>query len=105
MTLALHQSKSVDLKQLRFDAASFLVGRMYVMPKKIDPKVKERCAQQMLDHVAECTNPTTAAQVVAKRNGVGAESVRRWYVRAQVDNGQRCGASSEERGEIKNLLV
>ena len=23
------------------------------MPKEIDPKVKERCVQQMLDHVAE----------------------------------------------------
>ncbi len=76
---------------------------MYVIPKKIDPKVKERCVQQMLDHVAEYPNPTAAAQVVAKRNGVGAESVRRWYLQAQVDAGQRRGASSEELAEIKNL--
>ena len=73
------------------------------MPKKLDPKVKERCVQQMLDHVAEYPNPTAAAQVVAKRNGVGAESVRRWYSQAQVDAGQRRGASSEELAEIKNL--
>jgi len=37
------------------------------MPKKIDPKVKERCVQQMLDHVAEFPSPTAAAEVVAKR--------------------------------------
>ena len=35
------------------------------MPKKIDPKVKERCAQQMLDYVAEYLTPTAAAQEVS----------------------------------------
>ena len=73
------------------------------MPKKIDPKVKERCVQQMLDHVAEYPNPTAAAQVVARRNGVGAESVRRWYVQAQIDSGDRRGATSEELAGIKEL--
>jgi hypothetical protein len=51
---------------------------MHAIPKKIDPKVKERCLQQMLDHTAEYANPTAAAEVVVKRNGVGAETVRRW---------------------------
>ena len=73
------------------------------MPKKIDPKVKERCVQQMLEHAAEYPNPTAAAEVVAKRNGVGTESVRRWYVQAQVDSGQRRGATTEELNEIKEL--
>lgn len=72
------------------------------MPKRIDPKVKERCVQQMLEHVHEYPSPT-AAQVVAQRNGVGAESVRRWYVQAQIDSGQRRGATSEELAEIKEL--
>lgn len=73
------------------------------MPKRIDPKVKERCIQQMLDHVAEFPSPTAAAEVVAKRNGVGAETVRRGYLQAQVDAGQRGGSSSEELTEIKEL--
>ena len=73
------------------------------MLKKVDPKVKERCVQQMLEHVAEYPNPTAAALVVARRNGVGAESVRRWYVQAQIDSGDRCGATSEELAEIKEL--
>ncbi len=73
------------------------------MPRKIDPKVKDRCVQQMLDHVAEYPNPTAAAQVVARRNGVGAESVRRWYLQAQIDSGERRGATSEELAEIKEL--
>ncbi len=73
------------------------------MPKRIDPKVKERCVQQMLDHVSECPSPTAAAEAVAKRNGVGAVTVRRWYLQAQVDRGQRHGAASEELAEIKEL--
>ena len=50
------------------------------MPKRIDPKVKERCVQQMLEHVSEYATPTAAAEAVAKRNHVGQESVRRWYL-------------------------
>ena len=73
------------------------------MPKKIDPKVKERCVQQMLEHVAEYPNPTAAAVAVAMRNGVGAETVRRWFLQAQVDSRQRRGATSEDLAEIKDL--
>jgi transposase len=73
------------------------------MPKKIDPKVKERCIQQMLEHASEYPNPTAAAEVVAKRNGVGTETVRRWYVQSQIDGGERRGATTEELTEIKEL--
>jgi hypothetical protein len=31
------------------------------VPKKIDPKVKERGVQQMLEHVSEYATPTAAA--------------------------------------------
>ena len=73
------------------------------MPKKIDPKVKERCVQQMLEHVSEYATPTAAAEAIAKRNGVAQESVRRWYVQAQVDSGQRSGATTEELEQIREL--
>ena len=73
------------------------------MPKRFDPKVKERCVQQMLQPVAEFPNPTATAEVVAKRNGVGAETVRRWFLQAQIDTGQRSGATSEELAQIRDL--
>lgn len=73
------------------------------MPKKIDPKVKERCVRMVLDHLSEYPTLTAAAEVVAKREGVGKESVRRWVIQAQVDRGQRQGATSEELAEIKDL--
>ena len=40
------------------------------MPKKIDPKVKERCVRQVLEHRAEYSSLTAAAAVVARREGV-----------------------------------
>ena len=46
---------------------------------------------------------TAAAEVVARREGVGKESVRRWVLQAQVDGGQRQGATTEELAQIKEL--
>jgi transposase len=76
---------------------------MRIVPKKIDAKVKERCVRQVLDHLSEYPSLTAAAEAVARREGVGKESVRRWVVQAQIDGGQRQGASSEELNEIKDL--
>ena len=73
------------------------------MPKKTDPKVKERCVRLVLDHLQEYSSLTAAAEAVAKREGVGKESVRRWVLQAQVDGGQRQGVTSEELAEIKTL--
>ena len=73
------------------------------MPKRIDAKVKERCVRLVLDHPAEYPSLTAAAQAVARREGVGKESVRRWVVQAQVDGGQRHGVTSEELDQIKQL--
>ena len=73
------------------------------MPKKIDPKVKERCVRQVLEHLPEYSSLTAAAEVVARREGLGKETVRRWVVQAQIDGGQRQGATSEELAEIKDL--
>ena len=73
------------------------------MPKKIDPKVRERCVQQMLEHVHEYPTPTAAAEAIARRNGVGQESVRRWYLQTLVDRRERQGATSQELAEIRDL--
>ena len=54
------------------------------MPKRIDAKVKERCVRLVLDHLAEYPSLTAAAEAVARREGVGKESVRRWVSMATV---------------------
>ena len=76
---------------------------MRIVPKKIDAKVKERCVRLVLEHLQEYPSLTAAAEAVARREGVGKESVRRWVLQAQVDGGQRQGATSEELAEIKQL--
>ena len=76
---------------------------MSFMPKRIDEKVKERCVRLVLDHLTEYPSLTAAAEAVARREGVGKESVRRWVVQAQVDGGQRRGVTSEELAQIKEL--
>ena len=53
--------------------------------------------------LAECPSLTAAAEVVARREGVGKESVRRWVLQAQVDGAQRQGATTEELAQIKEL--
>ena len=73
------------------------------MPKKIDPAVKQRCVRQVLEHLPEYSSLTAAAEVVARREGLGKETVRRWVVQAQVDGGHREGTTSEELAEIKDL--
>jgi len=40
---------------------------------------------------------------LAKHLGFGKESARRWALQAELDGGQRAGASSEELAEIKAL--
>ena len=76
---------------------------MRTVPKKIDPKVKERCVRQVLERQAEYSSLTAAAEVVARREGLGKETVRRWVVQARIDGGQRQGATTEELAEIKDL--
>lgn len=73
------------------------------MPKKIDPRVKERAVRLVREHREEYPSDTAAAYAVARQLGVGRESVRRWVVQADVDAGGRPGMTSEESAEIKRL--
>ena len=73
------------------------------MPKKIDPELKARAVRLVMEHRGEYPNLTAASQAVAKQVGVGKESVRRWVLQAQVDGGQRQGATTEELAQIKEL--
>lgn len=73
------------------------------MPKKIDEELKARAVRLVQEHRGEYSSLTAAAAVVAKQVGVGKETVRRWALQAEVDSGQRQGATSEELAEIKAL--
>ena len=73
------------------------------MPKKVDPGVKARAVRLVRDHREEYPSATAAATAVAKQLGLGRETVRRWVVQADIDDGHRDGLSSEEREQIRKL--
>ena len=73
------------------------------MPKKIDPALRERAVRLVLEHRAEYPSAAKAIAAVARQEGVGAESLRRWVVQADIDAGVRDGQTSEEAAEIKLL--
>ncbi len=73
------------------------------MPKKIDPAVKERAVRLVREHRSEYPSNAQAVAAVARQESVGAESLRRWVIQADIDAGERDGQTSEEAAEIKRL--
>ena len=73
------------------------------MPKKIDPAVKERALRLLREHRGQYPSLTAACAAVARQERVGAETVRRWAVQAEIDDGSRPGTTSEEHEQIKKL--
>ncbi len=70
------------------------------MPKRIDEEVKARAVRLVTEHQPEYPSLTAAAEAVAKQVGVGKESVRRWVIQAQIDDGRRQGATSAFRQDL-----
>lgn len=73
------------------------------MPKRYPPEQRERATRMILDRLDEYPSAWAAAQALAPKLGVGAETLRKWAVQAQVDRGERGGPTSEELAEIKRL--
>jgi transposase-like protein len=60
------------------------------MPKKISLEVKARAVRKVQEHQQDYPS-VTAAAAVARRLGLGRETVRRWVVDAQADAGTPAG--------------
>ncbi|WP_133755645.1 IS3 family transposase [Naumannella halotolerans] len=73
------------------------------MPKKIDPALRDRAVRLVREHRSEYPSLTAASAAVARQVGVGHESVRRWVLQADIDDGTRDGITSVEHAEIKRL--
>lgn len=73
------------------------------MPRRYPLEQRERAVRMALDRLDEYKTPYACAQALAPKLGVGAETLRKWIVQAQVDAGDRQGSTSQELEEIKQL--
>ena len=75
------------------------------MPRKspYSPEVRERAFQMVLGHRDEYPSEWAAMTSVAAKLGMTAETLRSWVRRAQVDEGERPGLTTDERQRMKEL--
>jgi len=73
------------------------------MPKKIDSELKAKAVRLVQEHRGDYPSVTAASLAVARQLGLGKETVRRWVVQADVDDGARPGTPTKESAEIKRL--
>ncbi|SKA96337.1 hypothetical protein SAMN06295879_2204 [Agreia bicolorata] len=73
------------------------------MPKKIDPFLRIKAVRLVREQRSEYPSMTAASASAARQLGVGRESVRRWVLQADIDDGTRKGVSAAEHAENKRL--
>jgi transposase len=76
---------------------------MRIMAKRYPAEQRERATRMAVDRLGEYGSPWAAAQALGPKLGVGAETLRKWIVQAEVDAGDRQGPTSTELEEIKRL--
>jgi transposase len=57
----------------------------------------------VIEHRAEYSSEWAAMQSVSRKLGVGAETLRKWVRRSEIDTGARPGLSTDERQKMKEL--
>ena len=72
------------------------------MSKHYPVEQRERAVKMVLDHLDEYRSVYAACQAIGPKVGVGAESLRRWVLQAQVD-ASAPGATTAEQQRIKEL--
>ena len=71
--------------------------------KRYPDELKDRAVRMVLDHSCDYDSQYAAIRAVAAKLDVGAESLRTWVRRSEVDTGQRPGTTSEESARVKEL--
>jgi transposase len=68
------------------------------------PELRERAVRMVFEVTSHYDSQWAAINAVAQKLGVGtAETVRKWVRQAEIDAGQRAGATSEESADLKRL--
>ncbi len=82
---------------------TFYFGKVIIMPKKYTPEVQVKAVRLVRDHVDDYASEWEAIKTVAKRLGIGAETLRRWVRQAEIDEGVSEGTTMTASIEIRAL--
>jgi transposase len=73
------------------------------MGRQFSPEFRQRALRMIEESLSEHETEHAALRHVGAKLGVGAETLRQWRRRAEVDSGQRAGVTSDEQAELKRL--
>ena len=73
------------------------------MPKKFDPEIKARAVRMVRRHLAEYGSVTKTSEMVGKQLDISSNTLRRWVVQADIDDGQRDGVPTTTLEELAAL--
>jgi transposase len=71
--------------------------------RRSTPELCALALRMVQEHQQDYPSQAAVAQAVARQLGLGRETVRRWIVQAEIDDGARSGVTSVEQAEIKRL--
>ncbi len=70
---------------------------------KFSPEVRARAVRMVLDHEGEHRSRWAAITSISDKIGCTAQTLNAWVKKAEVDNGQRTGVSSDTAEKMKAL--
>lgn len=73
------------------------------MPRQYPKDFRDRAVRLVTESKEDHVTEWAAIQVVASRLNVGAETLRKWMQRCEIDAGVRPGVSSADQAEIRRL--
>jgi len=67
-------------------------------------EVRERAVRMVREHEHEYPSQWKAIESISKKLGINHETLRIWVRRAETDDGERPGLTTDERAEMKRLV-
>jgi transposase len=71
--------------------------------RKYSDEFKQRAVRLVFEWREENDNPRGGATAVAEQLGIGAETLRNWVKKQEIERGERAGLTADEREELKEL--
>ena len=70
---------------------------------RYSPEVRERALRLVFEHQGEHASQWAALTSIASKIGCTPETLRKWEHRAETDQGQRSGMTTDDRERLKKL--